>query len=91
MLREGGNTETDRIRFAFRLCTARDPDQSDVEILTRALQLLRSQYKSDPTAAAKWLAHGETPLDTTLNTIELAAHAALCSLILNMDETLSKE
>ncbi len=91
MLHEGGNTETDRIRFAFRLCTARHPDQADLEILTRALKLLRSQYQADPPAAAKWLAHGETPLDTTLDTIELAAHAALCSLILNLDETLSKE
>ena len=91
MFREAAASDDARIRFAFRLCTSRQPDAGDMEILMRALGRLRSQFQADPAAAAKWIAHGETPPDPALDPVELAAHAALCSLILNLDETLSKE
>ncbi len=39
----------------------------------------------------RYLAQGESPSDEKLDASELAAYTALASLILNLDETITKE
>ena len=80
-----------RIRHAFRLCTARMPDERELGILTDALELLRQQYRADPSAAGKLIRAGESAPDPALDPVELASFSGLASLLLNLDETLSKE
>jgi hypothetical protein len=48
-------------------------------------------FQTAPTAAAKYLSEGEAPRDAKLNPAELAAYSTIASLILNLDETVSKE
>jgi hypothetical protein len=83
-------TDRDRIDAAFRLATARFPTEQERQILTTRLDALRSQFEADPEAAARLLAVGEHPRNPALDPREAAAFAALCSLILNLDETLTK-
>ena len=47
--------------------------------------------RHDPEAARKYLSQGESPRDEELDVSELAAYSTLASLILNMDETITKE
>ncbi|MFQ5732163.1 MAG: DUF1553 domain-containing protein [Planctomycetaceae bacterium] len=83
--------QADRIDFAFRLATARKPTAAERAILTRRLQLLRRGFKARPKNAERLLKVGEFPRDKSLDPVNHAAYTALCTLILNLDEVLSKE
>lgn len=79
-----------RIETAFRLATSRFPRAAEQEILLQRLQALRAQYEASPEDAAKLIAVGEAPVNNDFDSIEQAAFAGLCSLILNLDESLTK-
>ena len=54
------------------------------------LKTLREHYKNDPTAAQKLIAVGESKADEKLDAIELAAFTGLTTIILNLDEVLTR-
>ena len=71
--------------------TGRAPRAVELSLLRRAHGSFHKKYSHDLTAALQLLSVGEAPRDDTLNE---AAHAALtmaASMILNLDETISKE
>ena len=80
-----------RLAAAFRLATARQPTAAETKILLARLDTLKQQYAADPPAALKLLALGESKRDAKLDPIEHAAYTGLCSLVLNLDEAISKE
>jgi hypothetical protein len=83
--------EAARVEFAFRLATARAPGAAERPILAERLQKLRAQFVRDLPAARRLTAVGEAPRPAGLDPVEHAAWTAWCALILNLDETLSKE
>jgi hypothetical protein len=91
VLIEGGATPEERLGLAFRLATARPPKPNEDEILLSDLQHHLEEYRKDPKAAVKLLSEGESPINEKLDVSELAAYTALASLILNFDETITKE
>jgi len=91
MMREGGTTPVQRIAYGFELTTARQPDQRESEILQSSFNYYRDAFQSDTKAAAKYLAQGEAPRDTTLDERELAAYTTLANMLLNLDATVTKE
>ncbi len=80
-----------RLARAFRLAIARQPREEELTILINRFQIVQREFESNPQAAADLLACGESPRDETLNPVDHASYAAICSLILNLDETLTKE
>jgi hypothetical protein len=80
-----------RVETAFRRATARYPRAEEKDILARRLERLRGQYSGDRDGALKLLGVGEFPRDEALDPVEHAAFTGLCSLILNLDEVLSKQ
>jgi hypothetical protein len=80
-----------RIANAFRRCTARHPSQAERAVLAASLNRLRQTYTADPESAKKLVAAGESKPDPKLDPSELAAWTGIASLLLNLDETLSKE
>ncbi len=90
MLLQGGSTTADRLRFGFRLVTARQPNTSEQAILQRTLDTHLAKYKTDADAAKKLLAVGESPADAKLNPSELAAYSMVGNLLLNLDEVVTK-
>ncbi|MBI3866641.1 MAG: PSD1 domain-containing protein [Planctomycetia bacterium] len=80
-----------RITEAFRRATARPPKPAEVAILTRRLAALRQTYAQNEEAANKLLAVGESKPDPKLAPPELAAWTSLVTILLNLDETISKE
>jgi hypothetical protein len=90
MVEEGGNTPDARLRYGFRLAEARYPTNAELAVLDKDLQY-HLDYFSDPAKAQQYLKEGEAPADRKLSPRELAAYASAASLILNLDETITKE
>ncbi|MBM3801447.1 MAG: DUF1553 domain-containing protein [Acidimicrobiia bacterium] len=84
-------TEDDRIAYAFRLVLSRRPRSEETQILRDSLHLFGERYGKDSKVALKYLEHGASARDETLSPVELASYTALASLILNLDETITKE
>lgn len=80
-----------KIQHAFRLATAREPDQMEVKILERQARQELSRYRRDRKAAEELIHAGESPVDPKLDPSELAAWTMVASTILNLDETITKE
>jgi len=80
-----------RLNTAFQLALARDPAASEKDILLQRLEYLKTQFGDDLPEAAKLLKVGESPRKESLNVPEHAAWTALCQLILNLDEAITRE
>jgi hypothetical protein len=91
VMKERRASQGERIDLAFRLTTARRPTPREAGLLQQALLSYLDEYRNDPEAARKFLSQGESPRDEELDVSELAAYSAVASLILNMDETITKE
>jgi len=79
-----------RLEHGFRLATARRPDGREAEILRASLRRFLDRYQGDREGAEAYLESGEHPRDVSLDVSEHAAYAAVASLILNLDEVVSK-
>ena len=90
-LTAGGRTPEERIGYAFRRATARAPEPGELQVLARGLARYRQTFGSDKEAAARYVRHGESPIDPRLDLAELAAYTATAEVILNLDETITKE
>ncbi|MEQ8789946.1 MAG: PSD1 and planctomycete cytochrome C domain-containing protein [Pirellulaceae bacterium] len=80
-----------RIDEIFLRLVARRPSDAERKILLSRLATLRKQFADDRDAAEKLLAVGESPRDPSLDAVQHAAYTALCTLLLNLDETLTKQ
>jgi hypothetical protein len=83
-------TAEERLAFGFTCAIARRPDEREQRILLNLQRDALERYTKDNEAAKKLLSVGEAPRDPKLNEAELAAWATLASVILNLDETVSK-
>jgi len=59
-------------------------------VLLRLRQESLAKFQHDPAAAEKLLAVGRAPRDATLPAEDVAAWAAVCSIVLNLSEALTK-
>jgi len=89
-MREGGSNPGDRIRYAFRLATSRKPGASEVKVLEQVFKQQFDDYRKDKSAAEKLLGVGNFKADPSLDQSELAAWSTIASMILNLDETVTK-
>jgi hypothetical protein len=55
-----------------------------------ALGEFRARYATNPEAAAKLIAVGESPVPQDLPASELAAYTLVANLLLNLDETVTR-
>ncbi|MCB1019213.1 MAG: DUF1553 domain-containing protein, partial [Acidobacteria bacterium] len=87
-LHQGGD---DPIGFAFRSATAREATPAEHKLLAASLEHYRARYAASPEEALELLSEGESKRDESLDATEHAALTAVASLILNMDEVMTKE
>ncbi len=80
---DAGKDAGDRVSFVFRLGTGRRPGARELAALSRTLAMLEKDYAADPDAAKALLGRAASA--------EEAAWAALGSLVLNLDETITKD
>jgi len=86
MLKEGGDSDAQRVSWLFRLLTGREPVDRERTVLVALLTEQRTLYQLDPEAARQLLAVGESPHDPAFRPAEVAAGAILAEAILNHDE-----
>jgi hypothetical protein len=90
MLLEGGPTARDRITFGYRVVLSRPPAEEEVAVVDRALSAHLARYARDPDAAREVIAEGESKSHPGLVAAELAAYTLTANLLLNLDETLTR-
>jgi mono/diheme cytochrome c family protein len=91
MLKEGGNTPDERLRYGFRLVLGRYPSVQEAEVLRGSLNFHLDYFSNKAQEIEAYLSPGESRPDPALNTRELAAYASVGSLLLNLDEAVTKE
>lgn len=91
MLHEGGSEPSKRIAAGFRLAASREPRAAEIDVLRAGLERRLTAYQRDRAAAEKLLATGEAPRDKSLDAAELAAYTTVASVILNLDEVITKQ
>jgi hypothetical protein len=84
-------TPAGRVTRLFRLVLTRSPRPAELAVLLRAVDRHRSEFVRRPEAAARLLQVGDTPLPTSADRIELAVYTAVASVVLNLDEAITKE
>jgi hypothetical protein len=70
---------------------SREPRAGELDVLQDALAKFAAYYGSHGADAVKFVSHGESQRDPRTDTAELAAYSAVASLIMNMDEAITKE
>jgi len=91
VLRQAGPTVEERLTLAFRLVLARPPKPAELAVLRAGLEQHLADFRKDRPAAAKVIRAGEAPVSDKLDAAELAAYMAVAQLILNLDETITRE
>jgi hypothetical protein len=89
-LAEGGKDDTTRLRWLFRTVLSRYPDETEARMLTAELSKQRGSAKADPAAAEKAIRVGESPPKLAAPAAELAAWTLMANLVLNLDETVTR-
>jgi hypothetical protein len=90
-MREAGPDAARRIRYAFRLATAREPDTKEVQVLRDMERAQLAEYRRNKAAAQELLQVGESKYSPRMDASELAAWTTVASTILNLDETITRE
>lgn len=90
-VREGGSTDNDRLRFAFRRVVSRPPSDKEADML---LTLLAKQTSKN--AANAWELAAADPLHPPslpagVTPAQLAGWTTISRVLLNLDETITKE
>jgi hypothetical protein len=90
MLTEGGKTPGERITYAFRRVLCRRPTAHELGILTAGTSMRLVNYHADIGAAKRLDAVGDTAMPTGIDPAELGAYTLTASIILNMDEAITR-
>jgi hypothetical protein len=80
----------ERITLAFRLATARHPKSGEIAVLATIFAKQLTVFRNERQAALKLLRVGESGHNEKLDVAELAAWTTVASVILNLDETVTK-
>jgi hypothetical protein len=84
------NHEYDRLTLLFRMTVGRSPNKVERAVLQTTLEDQRRRFRSNPTAAHQLLQIGESSRNEQLDPVELAAWTNVSSVMLNLDETITK-
>jgi hypothetical protein len=80
-----------RLAAAFQVATGRRPRPVELGILRDGFHEQLARFRSDPEGARALIRAGESAPNPRLDPCELAAYTAMGQLILNLDETITKE
>ena len=80
-----------QLGLAFRMVTSRWPTDEEQGVLETALTKYKQRFSKDPAKAERVISVGDSPRNTELDSVELAAWSTIGLMLLNLDETLTKE
>lgn len=79
-----------RLNYAFRLATSRNPSSEELDTLLDVLRKQEADFAKNGSATEQFLAIGEWKPARNIDKAKLAAWTTVASLILNLDETVTK-
>jgi hypothetical protein len=79
-----------RMKWAFRECLSRDPSKKEMGVVQGLLDRERLRYAAKPDLALDLLANGESPRDESIAPTEHAAWTQVAALMLNLNETITR-
>ena len=82
--------DEERVALAFSMVLARRPTAKESEVLLDLLEWEREAFAADAAGAAKLVGVGESAADPSIPRGEWAAWTAVTSVILNLDEAVTK-
>ena len=88
ILKEGQGSDAQKLNLAFRLCLSREPDGAETKILASMLQRELAAFTKTPAEAEALLKGHETG---GLPKPELAAWTMVARVLMNTDETITRE
>ncbi len=91
MLREGGSSARDRISWAFQKVTCRAPQPDELQVLEKGLQARLARYQTSTEAATQLTSQGASTVAAGIAAPELAAYTLTANILLNLDETITRE
>ena len=87
---EGGETNDEKLNFAFRSTVGRAPVSSELDRLRKNLMDYQQHFQAQPAAASELLTVGESPVNAQLDSIQTAAWTLISHLLLNLSETITR-
>lgn len=81
----------DRVTTLYRQILLRDPKAAERQIVTDTWEATRKRFERTPEKARSLLAQGQTDFRDTPNPAQLAAAMMMAQMILNLDETITRE
>jgi len=91
MILEGGARSDDRVRYGFRLLMAHAPNPTKEKVLLNALNDYQTHYIRHQEDAKQLLSVGDSRSRADIPEPELAAYTMLASVLLNMDEAITRD
>jgi len=91
ILLNGPEDQGGRLIYAFRSALARPPSEKELQILENRYRSILSRYQNDKDAASKLVNSGLAPRLANLDIVEHAAWTGLAQILLNLDETITRE
>ena len=83
-------SDAERIAWAFRTVLSRAPRPEETLIIAQNLAAHRARYAADAEAASLLIRQGDAPVPEGVPAAELAGWTLLANLLLNLDETLTR-
>ncbi|MDX2043604.1 MAG: PSD1 and planctomycete cytochrome C domain-containing protein [Acidobacteriota bacterium] len=88
---EGGQSDKNKIQYAFRLCTGRTPDSFETKRLLTLLDEQRKVFDGNTSAAVYVSAADLAKLPEKIDLHKLAPWTMVARVLLNLDETITRE
>lgn len=85
------DSDKSRLEYVFELATSRKPKSEEIKILENRLKELRKEYDGSEEEAKKITLIGEFQVNENLDRTDYAAYTVLSSLVLNLDETITRQ
>ena len=80
----------DRMNLAFRIVLTRAPSDTEQTTLQEILDEAHTHFAANPATANELLSVGQSAWDVKLDPVDLAAWTTAMSVLLNLDESISK-
>jgi len=88
LLSEGSDEK--KLALAFQRVLCRLPDPAETSAMRNIMEAASLHFQQEPAAAEELLSVGSSPRDMNLSSMELAAWTTAMSVLLNLDETITK-
>ena len=90
-IREDRSNIKNQVEFAFKSVLCREPSSNELNLLLKSYEKRLAKFSTDMDAAKSVIKVGTSLVDKTIPVPELASMTTICSTLLNLDETITRE